>query len=175
MAHVADHLSFATLADLEQVVTERCRVLHRDQLKPGTNFHWWPKPDIPARSAGNRITNRARYSLAHLIRDVQYAIDASDAAFAPGVIGLLKRAVGIDRKRQTLADTTLVLYESRLQKRLNTLLAITPTTAAGQKLQRIIKRFRQNLFVFVTNRAVPPTNNGYEQALRPCVVFRKVT
>jgi transposase len=68
-----------------------------------------------------------------------------------------------------------VLYQSRLQKGLDTLLAITPTTAAGRKLQRIIKRFRQNLFVFVTNRAVPPTNNGSEQALRPCVVFRKVT
>src|SRR3954464_16014379 len=39
---------FATLADLEHVVTERCRVLNRDQLKPGTNFHWWPKPAIPA-------------------------------------------------------------------------------------------------------------------------------
>jgi transposase len=40
--------SFATLADLEHVVTERCRVLNRDQLKPGTTFHWGPKPDIPA-------------------------------------------------------------------------------------------------------------------------------
>src|SRR5215217_1631187 len=39
---------FATLADLEHVVTARCRVLNRDQLKLGTNFHWWPKPDIPA-------------------------------------------------------------------------------------------------------------------------------
>jgi len=39
---------FGTLADLEQVVTERCRILSRDQLKPGTNSHWWPKPDIPA-------------------------------------------------------------------------------------------------------------------------------
>ena len=48
MAHVADHLSFDSLADLEHVVTARCRVLNGDQLKPGTNFHWWPKPDIPA-------------------------------------------------------------------------------------------------------------------------------
>ena len=44
---LANHY-FATLADLEQVVAQRCRVLNRDQLKPGTNFHWWPKPDIPA-------------------------------------------------------------------------------------------------------------------------------
>src|SRR3954462_5108727 len=63
----------------------------------------------------------------------------------------------------------------RTVERSNTLLAITPMTAAGQKLQRIVKRFRQNLLVFVTNRAVPPTNNGSEQPLRPCVVFRKVT
>ena len=45
----------------------------------------------------------------------------------------------------------------------------------GEKLQRMIKRYRQNLFVFVTNRDLPPTNNGSEQALRPCVTFRKVT
>src|ERR671917_406993 len=44
---LANHY-FETLADLEHVVTERCRVLNHDQLKPGTNFHWWPKPDIPA-------------------------------------------------------------------------------------------------------------------------------
>src|SRR3954447_22046644 len=38
---------FETLADLEQTVVERCRVLNSDQLKPGTNFHWWPKPIVP--------------------------------------------------------------------------------------------------------------------------------
>ena len=31
-----------------------------------------------------------------------------------------------------------------------------------------------SLFVFVTNRELPATNNGSEQALRPCVTFRKV-
>jgi transposase len=39
---------FATLADLERAVTERCRVLHGDQRKPGTNFHWWPTSALPA-------------------------------------------------------------------------------------------------------------------------------
>src|SRR5476651_2417203 len=55
------------------------------------------------------------------------------------------------------------------------LLQIEPANRQGQKLLRVIKRYRQNLFVFVTNRAVPPTNNGSEQALRPCVIFRKIT
>src|SRR5512135_307244 len=113
--------------------------------------------------------------LAQLLRDIQYAIDAGDDAFAPGLKHLFKRAVRIGRRRSTLADPTLVAYHSRFQSALDDLLKIVPDTRAGQKLQRIIKRFRQNLFVFVTNRDVSPSNNGSEQALRPCVVFRKVT
>ena len=39
---------FATLADLERTVADRCRVLDGDQLSLGTNFHWWPKPATPS-------------------------------------------------------------------------------------------------------------------------------
>ncbi len=113
--------------------------------------------------------------LAHLLRDIQYAIDSGDDALAPGLKALLKRATRIGRRRPDLADSTLAVYQSRLHARLDDLLKIVPATKAGQKLLRVIKRFRQSLFVFVTNRAIPATNNGSEQALRPCVVFRKVT
>jgi transposase len=113
--------------------------------------------------------------LAHLLRDIQYAIDSGDDALAPGLKALVKRAIRIGRRRPDLADSTLAVYHSRLQTRLDDLLKIVPATPAGEKLLRIIKRFRQNLFVFVTNRAIPATNNGSEQALRPCVIFRKVT
>ena len=113
--------------------------------------------------------------LAHLLRDIQYALDAGDDALAPRIMALLKRAIRIGRRRPELADTTLATYHARLQTRIDALLTIVPTTKAGRKLQRILKRFRQNLLVFISNRAVPPTNNGSEQALRPCVVFRKVT
>jgi transposase len=52
--------------------------------------------------------------LAHLLRDIQHAIDAGDAAFAPGLKTLIKRAVCIGHRRPSLADTTLVTYHSRL-------------------------------------------------------------
>ena len=113
--------------------------------------------------------------LAHLLRDVRYALEAGDDALAPRLMALLRRAVRIGRRRPELADATLAAYHARLQAGLDALLGIVPATEAGRKLRRIVKRFRQNLLVFVTNRAVPPTNNGSEQALRPCVVFRKVT
>jgi transposase len=88
---------------------------------------------------------------------------------------LLGRACAIGRRRDRLADTTLRAYAGKLDARLDALLRLTPGDRAGEKLQRAIKKVRSHLLVFITNRAVPPTNNGSEQALRPCVVFRKVT
>jgi transposase len=38
---------FATLADLEAVVAERCRRLDAATIRPHTDFHWWPKPIRP--------------------------------------------------------------------------------------------------------------------------------
>jgi transposase len=113
--------------------------------------------------------------LSHLIRDVQYAIDAGDSILAPGLRHLLGRACQIGRRRERLADATLRTYAARLESRLDHLMQRTPTQAAGVKLQRVFKKIRRHLFVFVTNRAIPPTNNGSERALRPCVTFRKIT
>lgn len=45
----------------------------------------------------------------------------------------------------------------------------------GRKLVRAIKKCRNDLFVFMTRRDVPTTNNGSERALRMSVIFRKVT
>jgi transposase len=113
--------------------------------------------------------------LAHLIRDAQYAIDAGDTAFAPDLRKLLSRACKIAGRRNQLADATLRAYAYRLDAELDVLLRITPAHGAGNKLQGVIKGCRRHMFVFLANRAIPPTNNGSEQALRPCVIFRKVT
>ena len=113
--------------------------------------------------------------LAHLLRDIQYAIDSGDVSFAPGIKKLLKQAIAIGHRRDRLTDSTLAVYAEKLEAKLDRLLQIEPANRQGQKLLRIIKKYRQNLFVFVTNRAVSPTNNGSEQALRPCVIFRKIT
>jgi transposase len=113
--------------------------------------------------------------LAHLLRDAQYAIDEGDTAFAPPFKQLLLRAVAIGRRRHALKDATLAQYRADLDRRLDRLLAKPPETTAGQKLARAIRKCRGDLFLFVTRRDVPYTNNGCERALRPSVIFRKVT
>src|SRR5437870_3157149 len=131
------------------------------------------KPDVwvadrYAAQAGHG--NERQLCLAHLLRDAQYAIDAGDTGFAPGFHKLLRHAIAIGQRRPELKDTTLVQYRADLDRRLDRLLA-----EAGRKLARGIRQCRGDLFVFITRRDVPATNNDCERALRPSVIFRKVT
>jgi len=104
-----------------------------------------------------------------------YAIDCGDALFAPKVQALLKDACAIGARRSALADSTLKAYEARLDKRLDGLMKLTPPHPAGKRLQKIVKKIRRHLFVFITRRDFTATNNGSERAIRPCAVYRKIT
>jgi transposase len=134
---------------------------------------FWVSDRLAAQMGWAKIDNQV--CLAHLIRDAQYAIDAGDTVFAPGLRKLLQRACGIGARRDQLTDATLRSYGYKLDAALDALLRMTPTHAAGTKLQGVIKGCRRHMFTFLCDRAIPPTNNGSEQTLRPCVIFRKVT
>jgi transposase len=113
--------------------------------------------------------------LAHLLRDARYAVECGDTAFSAAFKRLLLRAVAIGRRRDTLKDTTLKQYQADLDRRLDRIMAAVPIGEAGRKLRKRIAANRAHLFVFVTNRDVPYTNNVSERNLRPSVIFRKVT
>jgi transposase len=138
---------------------------------------WRPDYWISDRYAGqlNWAAREHQVCLAHLIRDVQYAIDNGDRVLAPGVQQLLKDACAIGRRRDKLADATLKAYEAKLEKRLDRLMNLAPETPAGKKLHKILRKSRRHLFVFVTHREIEPTNNGSERAVRPCTIYRKIT
>ena len=89
---------------------------------------------------------------------------------------MLLRAVAIGKRRDHLKDTTLAHYRADLDRRLDRLLSgLEPRTNASRRLFRAMRRERDDLFRFVTRRDVPYTNNACERALRPSVIFRKVT
>jgi transposase len=113
--------------------------------------------------------------LAHLLRDARYAVECGDSAFSAPFKRLLLRAVAIGRRRETLKDSTLKQYQADLQRRLDRIMAAVPVGEPGRKLRKRIAANRAHLFVFVTNRDVPYTNNVSERHLRPSVIFRKVT
>src|ERR1700739_1018471 len=143
-----------------------------------TDFLGETKPEVwvadrYAAQAGHG--NERQLCLAHLLRDAQYAIDAGDTGFALGFHKLLQRAVAIGRRRPDLKDTTLTQYRADLDRQLDRLLARSPPTHAAPPLARGIRKCRGDLFVFITRRDVPATNNECERALRPSVIFRKIT
>ena len=113
---------------------------------------------------------------AHLLRDAQWAVDCGDAGFSAQFKRWLLRAMAVGRRRDGLRDGTLVQYRYDLERRLDRIMAYAvPQGREGEKLRRRIGRCREHLTVFVADRDVPPTNNVSERALRPSVVFRKVT
>ena len=89
--------------------------------------------------------------------------------------GLSRRQQAGGRRRDGLADSTLAGHRRDLDRRLDHLLATSPTGKAALTLKWSIAAAREKLFVFVTRRDVPATNNVSERALRPSVIFRKVT
>ena len=113
--------------------------------------------------------------LAHLLRDATYAIECGDTAFSVAFKRLLLRAIAIGRRRETLKDTTLAQYLADLDRRLDRIMAAVPIGEPGRKLRKRMAANQAHLFVFVTNRDVPYTNNVSERHLRPSVIFRKVT
>jgi transposase len=118
---------------------------------------------------------RWQVCLAHLLRDAKYAIECGDTAFSAPFRWLLLRAIALGRRRKVLKDTTLKQYLYDLDRRLDRIMAAVPVGEPGRKLHKRMLANRAHLFVFMSNRAVPFTNNISERHLRPSVIFRKVT
>src|ERR1700689_4358439 len=131
----------------------------------------WAHVDLPPIKP---ITTR--FCLAHLIRDAQYAIDHGDTIFAPQFKAFLKDACAVGRRRPDLADSTIGTHRRRLDRELDRLLDLKPTDVEGSHLRAaIVVTARDKLLVFLTRRDVEATNNASERALRPSVIFRRVT
>jgi transposase len=113
--------------------------------------------------------------LAHQLRDCQYGIEAGDEIFSGRMKKLLLRAFVLQRRWADLAQTTRYQYRCRLERDLDAALALLPIQEDGVRLQKRYLELRENLFLFLDDPTIPPTNNASEQALRWSVIFRKIT
>jgi transposase len=113
--------------------------------------------------------------LAHQLRDCQYGIQAGDEIFSGRMKKLLLRAFVLRRRWNDLAETTRYQYRCRLYRALDSVLTLSPTQEHGVRLQKRYLDLRENLFLFLDDSTIPPTNNSSEQALRWSVIFRKIT
>src|SRR5208282_4675049 len=117
------------------------------QFLAGVRPKVWLSDRLPAQCTH---AEAHQFCLAHLIRDAQYAIDHG--------------------------DRTIATHRRRLDRELDRLLDLKPTDVEGSHLRATIAvTARDKLLVFLTRRDVEATNNESERALRPSVIFRRVT
>ena len=113
--------------------------------------------------------------LAHQIRDCQYAIDKGDQILAPVMQKLFLRAIELQRRRDTLTSSTYEHQSRQIKRDLKQALQLNPSQDDGKRLRKRYQNIEENLFLFLDNPEIEPTNNASEQALRFSVIFRKVT
>ena len=158
-------------AVLHRIAPRRAKAVAEEVLGDHRPAVW-----VSDRYAGQQdLAPAHQVCLAHVLREVQYAIDCGETVFAPRLRELLRWAIRIARRRETLRPTTLQQYHARAERRLDGLVTMPAAHPAGRALQDMLKAWRTKFFVFLEHPDVPPTNNSCEREIRPSVVFRKVT
>ncbi len=129
------------------------------------------KPQLNAGAARHQIC------LAHQLRELQYVVDREQSAWAQQCQALFRLAIHRAHQRDQ-GELWGAAYTAAVRKIEADCDALLTEPVAGAEASRLWVRFRdhrEHLFVFLSDAAVPPTNNASEQALRHSVVHRKVT
>ncbi|MCH9018047.1 MAG: IS66 family transposase, partial [Chloroflexi bacterium] len=115
---------------------------------------------------------------AHLLRDIHdlkklYPEDAGLAQWAEAVHQVYTEAKASVLPRAQPGHRTQLLLEEKLLALARPFL--NDPLAVQAKLCRRMERFIKELFVFVSDPAVPPDNNAAERSLRHLVISRKIS
>jgi transposase len=114
--------------------------------------------------------------LAHLARDVAYALEASDDPVPLRLTLWLAAAFELADSVSELAASTVAAKRRALERKLSAILAAPSGCELTRALQAKLRRARDQLLTFVDwPGRVAATNNACERDLRPAVIQRKVT
>ena len=113
--------------------------------------------------------------LAHQIRDCNYAIDCGDEIFSPFMKEIILKAIETRNNFSSMTKENYLWCCQQLKVRLKACLTLMPTEKNGIRLHERYVKHRDNMLLFLDDFRISPTNNSSEQALRPSVIFRKVT
>ena len=136
-------------------------------------------------SAYNKLQAQAKQRcLAHLLREVkeveekdELAPDSIDGRFCEELKTIFKQTITVwnEYREGTKTLRDLVNEKGQAIARLMELLLWPIKHKDTRRLRKRIIKFNQELFTFLDNPVIEPTNNRAERQLRPLVIMRKVT
>lgn len=114
--------------------------------------------------------------LAHLARDIAYAVEASDDMTPMRLKLWLDKVFVLAGSLSSFATSTVKAKRRELESSLADILASTPTCEIAEAIRAKLARASPRLLTFLYFPGeIDVTNNGCERALRPSVIQRKVT
>ncbi|MCP4277251.1 MAG: IS66 family transposase [Gammaproteobacteria bacterium] len=114
--------------------------------------------------------------LAHLARDVAYALEASDDMVPLRLKLWLDKVFALARNITSFAASTLKAKKRELENTLADILSSSPACEIAETIRAKLARASPRLLTFIDYPGeVEVTNNACERALRPAVSQRKVT
>ncbi len=114
--------------------------------------------------------------LAHLARDIAYAVETSDDMVPLRLKWWLDEVFRLARNITGFAASTLKAKKRQLKNTLADILASSPKCEIAETVRAKLARASPRLLTFVDYPGeVEATNNACERALRPAVIQRKVT
>ncbi len=127
-------------------------------------------------SAQQGHADRQQTCLAHLARDVAYAVEAGNDPVAFRLKLWLGSAFALADGVASLAAATVAAKRRKLEKALDDILAAPATCDLARDIQNRMRRARDQLLTFASFPGrVAATNNACERDLRPAVIQRKNT
>jgi transposase len=114
--------------------------------------------------------------LAHLARDIAYAVEVSDDMVPLRLKMWLDKVFALARNITGFAASTLKAKKRELENTLADILITSPECEVAETIRAKLARASPRLLTFLDYPGeVDITNNGCERALRPAVIQRKVT
>ena len=131
-------------------------------------------------TAYDQLDGRHQRCWAHLLRDIhelteQHPTDAWLHAWAEGMHAIFTQAVAWTTAAGVCPPAEREQARIRFEAAVLALCRAEPAGVPHAALCQRVERYHPDLFTFVADPAVPPTNNAAERALRPLVVARKIS
>ena len=129
--------------------------------------------------AYDRLKGPKQRCLTHLLRELR-DLSKSDTSFADCPLSRklsrwCKEALRLKKGWSKFSDSCYEMKASRLEDRLDQLIAAPWEHADAKRLCKRLSRHRPELTRFLWQQKLDGTNNAAERALRPAVVMRKIT
>ena len=131
-------------------------------------------------TAYDQLDGRHQRCWAHLLREIhalkdQYPTDVGLHGWAAAMHAIFTEAVAWTAAADTCPPAERERARLRFEAAVLALCRAQPAGVPHAALCQRVERYHPELFTFVADPAVPPTNNAAERALRPLVIARKIS